>query len=45
MYIVERTAAEVVCEELQAVERTHTGEVHGGLSPMGGTPRRSKGRV
>ncbi|GAB0190893.1 AN1-type zinc finger protein 5-like [Grus japonensis] len=25
--------------------RTHAGEVHGGLSPMGGTPRWSRGRV
>jgi len=31
-----------VCEELQPMGRTHVGEVHGGLSPMGGTPRWSR---
>jgi len=31
-------------EELQPVGRTHFGEVCGGLSPVRGTPRWSKGR-
>ncbi|GAB0208471.1 EH domain-containing protein 4 [Grus japonensis] len=41
---VERTHAETICEELQPMGRTHVGEVHGGLSPMGGTPHWSRGR-
>ncbi|GAB0178086.1 AN1-type zinc finger protein 5-like [Grus japonensis] len=43
---VERGAhARAVREELQLVGKTYVGEVYGGLSPMGGTPRWSKGRV
>ena len=34
-----------VPEELQPVGRTHVGEVHGELSPVGGTPRWSRGKV
>ncbi|GAB0195076.1 F-box only protein 31 [Grus japonensis] len=34
-----------VCEELQPMGRTHTEEIHGGLSPVGGTPCWSRGRV
>jgi len=33
---VERIKPGAVCEELQPMGRTHFGEVHGGLSPMGG---------
>ena len=29
----------------QSMGRTYTGAVHGGLSPVGGTPQRSSGRV
>ena len=32
-------------EGLQPMERTHAGEVCGGLSPVGGTPRWSRGRA
>ena len=39
------TLEQSVPEGLQAAERTHTGEVHGGLSPVGGTPHWSRGRV
>ncbi|KAM9590885.1 uncharacterized protein ACIBXB_005925 [Morphnus guianensis] len=42
---VERTHAREVCEELQPTERTHVGEVCEGQSPVGGTPRWSRGRV
>ena len=41
----EGTLAGAVCEELQPMGRTHVGEVHGGLSPVGGTPWWSRGRV
>ena len=39
LHPVEGTHAGAVCEELQLIGRTHVGEVHGGLSPVGGTPR------
>ena len=42
---MEGTHAGAVCEELQPVGRTHVGEVCGGLSAMGGTPRWSRGGV
>jgi len=41
---MERTQAGAVCEELQPMERTHIREVHGVLSPAGGTPHWRKGR-
>jgi len=34
-----------VCEELQAMVRTHVEEVCGGLFPAGRSPRWSRGRV
>jgi len=43
--LVERIHVGTVPKELQPVGRTHTGEVHGGLSPMGGTPCWSSRRV
>ena len=42
---VERTHAGAVCEDLQSVGRTHVGEIHGGLPPVGGTPCWSRGRA
>ena len=36
---------QAVPEVLQPVERTHAGEVCEGLSPVGGTPRWSRGRA
>ncbi|KAJ7425604.1 hypothetical protein BTVI_02456 [Pitangus sulphuratus] len=39
------TSAGIVCEELQPVGRTHSEEVGGGVSPIGGTPHWSRGRV
>jgi len=44
LHPVEGTHAEAVCEELQPVGKIHVGEVHGGLSPVGGTPCCSRGR-
>ncbi|PKU41973.1 suppression of tumorigenicity 5 protein isoform x4 [Limosa lapponica baueri] len=41
----EGTHVGAVCEELQPVGRTQVGETHEGPSPMGGTPRWSRGRV
>ncbi|RMC15867.1 hypothetical protein DUI87_08072 [Hirundo rustica rustica] len=35
----------VVHKELQSIGRTHVGKVHGGLSPVGGIPHWSRGRV
>jgi len=40
----EGTYAELVCEELQPVGRTHIGEVHGGLSTVSGTPDLEQGK-
>ena len=37
--------AGAVCEELQPVGRPHVGGVRGGLSPVGGSPRWSRGRA
>lgn len=34
-----------VCEELQSVRRTQTGEFHGGLSAVGATPSWSRGKT
>ena len=45
LHPVEGIYSGVVHGELQLVGRTHTGEVHGGLSPVGGTPHWSRGRV
>ena len=42
---VERILAGAVGEELRPTGRTHIGEVCGGLSPVGGTPWWSRGRV
>ena len=42
---VERIRAGAVYEELQHMGRTHTGEVHEGLFPVGGTPYCSRTRV
>ena len=39
------THARAVHEELHPAGRTHAGAVRGGLSPVGGTPRWSRGRV
>jgi len=44
LHPVGRTHAGTVHEELQPVGRT-LGEVHGGLSPVGGTPHWSRDRV
>ncbi|GAB0187278.1 hypothetical protein GRJ2_001193100 [Grus japonensis] len=44
LHLMEETHAGAVHEELQPVGRTHI-EVHGGLSPMGGTPCWSRGGV
>jgi len=41
---VERTHPGAVCEELQPLRKTHIEEVHGGLSPMAGTPQWSRRR-
>jgi len=41
---VGRTHAGAVNEELQSMGRIYVGEVRGGLSPMGGTTRLSRGR-
>lgn len=40
----EGTVSGVACEELQPTGRAH-GKVHGGFSPMGGTPSWSRGRA
>ena len=45
LHPVGRTDAAAVCEELQLAGRTHIGEVCGGLSPVGGTPRWSRRTV
>jgi len=45
LHPMEGTHTGAVCEELQTVGRTHAGEVLGELSPLGWTPRWSKGRV
>jgi len=42
---VEGTHAGAIREELQPIGRTHVGEVHGGLSSMGGTACWGRGRV
>jgi len=39
------THAGAVSEEMQPVGRTHSGEVHGGLYPMGGSPHGSRENV
>jgi len=38
------THAGAVCEELQLAGRIHIGKVHGGLSPVGGTPCWKQGK-
>ncbi|GAB0179988.1 hypothetical protein GRJ2_000464100 [Grus japonensis] len=45
LHLVEGTPAGAVDAELQPVGRTHVGEAHGGLSPVGGNPCWSRGRV
>jgi len=42
---VERTHAGMVHELQQPMGMTDTGKVHGGLSPAGGTPRCSWGKL
>jgi len=41
---MEGTHTGAVCEELQPVGKSHFGEVLGGLFPVDGTPRWSRGR-
>ena len=45
LHPVEGSHAGAVCEELQTVGRIHAGEVHGGLSSVGGTSCWSRGSV
>lgn len=44
LHPVEGAHAGAVGEEVEPMEKTHTGEIHGGLFPVGVTPDRSRGR-